>query len=388
MEGPEHPASQLSRLAPVVPPRPVQGYGPGVRAVIASAAFVVVVAGMKAASTIIVPFLLAVFLAVLSGPPLSGLRRRGFSRGVSLLVVLLLLAVGFLMFGSLILGAINRFAREWPSLYEPRAEQLALQWDSWVEGLISDHSWLQGLQIGDVRSLWEGWTNPDAVMQQVMSAMRTAGGLLSQLLMILVTAMFLVAEASALPDKLRRISPEADRRFAELSKIAEEVNRYMAIKTLTSFVTGCVVALGLWLMGVEFALLWGLLAFLLNYIPNIGSILAGVPPVMMALLQPGGGFGLMLGAATLILITNGVIGYYVEPKWMGRGLGISTLVVFLSLVFWGWVLGPVGMLISVPLTMAFKVALEVTDDTRWMAILMGGEGQSPSATPTNPSRAV
>ena len=116
-----------------------------------------------------------------------------------------------------------------------------------------------------------------------------------------------------------------------------------------------------------------MLAFLLNYIPNIGSVLAAVPAVVLTLIQAEGSLGLPLAAAALYMAVNGFIGYFIEPRWLGRGLGLSTLVVFLSLVFWGWVLGPIGMLISVPLTMAVKIALESNEDARWIAVLMGGE---------------
>lgn len=121
--------------------------------------------------------------------------------------------------------------------------------------------------------------------------------------------------------------------------------------------------------GIDYALLWGVLAFLLNFVPNIGSIIAAVPAVLLALIQLGPFSALM--TAMGYLIANMVMGNIIEPRYMGKGLGLSTLVVFLSLVFWGWVLGPVGMLLSVPLTMLMKIALESSDETRWLAILMG-----------------
>lgn len=346
-------------------------FGVGIRVLIAIAAFVVVVAGMRAAAGLVVPFLLSVFLAILSGPPLAWLRKRGISRPVALLVVLSVLAFGGIGIGILIAGTINRFVGEWPVAYEPRAQQLVTDWNEWIASQIQSKKWLSNLQIEDVRNLWGAGADPGQIMGQFLAAMRAAGGLLSEMLLIIVTAIFLVAEASLLPDKLRMMSPDADRRFAELARIAEEVNRYMAIKTWISLLSGVITAIGLRLIGVEFALLWGLLTFVLNYVPNIGSVLAAVPPLVLSLLQPGGGFGMFTWVLILTIVTNVGTGTFLEPRWMGRGLGLSTLVVFLSLVFWGWVLGPVGMLISVPLTMAVKIALEASEDTRWLAILMG-----------------
>ena len=137
---------------------------------------------------------------------------------------------------------------------------------------------------------------------------------------------------------------------------------------------GTGIAIGVWLavIGVDYAMLWGLLAFLLNYVPNIGSIIAAVPTVLFAAVQLGPGAALWSAAGYLVV--NVVVGSVVEPRFMGRGLGLSTLVVFLSLVFWGWVLGPVGMFLSVPLTMMIKIALDSRPDTHWIAVLLGPEG--------------
>ena len=118
-------------------------------------------------------------------------------------------------------------------------------------------------------------------------------------------------------------------------------------------------------------MLWGTLAFLLNYVPNIGSIIAAIPALLLALVQLGP--GAVLWSAIGYLVVNNLVGNVIEPRFMGRGLGLSTLVVFLSLVFWGWVLGPVGMFLSVPLTMTLKIALDSSEETRWIAILLGPE---------------
>ena len=145
----------------------------------------------------------------------------------------------------------------------------------------------------------------------------------------------------------------------------------MAIKTLISLVTGIFITIWLTIIGVDYPLLWGLLAFALNYVPNIGSIIAALPAVLLAIIQ----LGLMraLLAAAGYIVINLLMGSVVEPRFMGRGLGLSTLVVFLSLLFWGWILGPVGMLLSVPLTITAKIALDSRDETRWIAVLLGSE---------------
>jgi predicted PurR-regulated permease PerM len=157
--------------------------------------------------------------------------------------------------------------------------------------------------------------------------------------------------------------------LGHLTKFTESVNRYLALKTLFSLLTGVAIWIWLSILGVDFSLLWGLVAFLLNFVPNIGSIIAAIPAVLLALIQLGMGSALL--ASLGYVVVNVVVGSIIEPKFMGRGLGLSTLVVFLSLVFWGWVLGPVGMVLSVPLTMIVKIALESHEDTSWIAIILG-----------------
>ena len=152
------------------------------------------------------------------------------------------------------------------------------------------------------------------------------------------------------------------------------MRRYLAIKSLMSLGTGAAVWLWLTILGVDYPVLWGLLAFLLNYVPNIGSIIAAVPAVLLALVQLGPAEAAW--AAAGYLAVNVLFGNVLEPRFMGRGVGLSALVVFLSLVFWGWVLGPVGMFLSVPLTITAKIALAASDETRWAAVLLGTGGEA------------
>jgi predicted PurR-regulated permease PerM len=149
------------------------------------------------------------------------------------------------------------------------------------------------------------------------------------------------------------------------------VKRYMSIKAMVSLITGVIVYVALKIIGVDYPLLWSLLAFLLNFVPNIGSIIAAVPPVILALVQLGSLSALMV--ALVYVAINMIVGNWIEPRYMGKGLGLSTLIVFMSLVFWGWILGPVGMFLSVPLTMLLKIAFETSEDTLWISILMGSD---------------
>jgi predicted PurR-regulated permease PerM len=203
---------------------------------------------------------------------------------------------------------------------------------------------------------------------------------LSDGLVIGFTLIFMLLEAAELPRKLRAISGGTDSMATRFESVQHSVRRYVSIKSRICLVNGILVALWVWWMGVDFPLLWGLLAFLFNYIPNIGSFIAAIPAVVLALIQYGWGAAASVGAGYIVI--DMVLGSIIEPRIMGRGLGLSPLVVFVSLIFWGWVLGPVGMLFSVPLTMLVKIALDHSEDLRWVGVLLSD--QAPPAPPPAP----
>jgi AI-2 transport protein TqsA len=187
--------------------------------------------------------------------------------------------------------------------------------------------------------------------------------------LILFSVIFILLEASDFPEKLKRALGSKTQAFDYFQSFSDSVQRYLLIKTLVSIGTGIIVGITLAWMGVDYAILWAVIAFLLNFIPNIGSIIAAVPPMLIALIQLGPMSAMLV--ACLYLVTNVLFGNVIEPRFMGRSLGLSTLVVFVSLVFWGWIFGPVGMLLSIPLTMVVKIALENSQRNRWLAILLG-----------------
>jgi len=198
--------------------------------------------------------------------------------------------------------------------------------------------------------------------------LRSLSQLLGNTFLIVVTVIFMLLEASVFSEKIEAIRNDAGRTLARIADFLGQTKHYMAIKAATSLATGVLIGVGMILLGVDYPILWGLLAFLLNFIPNIGSIIAAVPAILLAMLQLGLGSALAVGI--YFLAVNMVIGNFIEPRVMGRGMGLSTLVVFMSLVFWGWLLGPVGMMLSVPLTMLVKFGTESHADTRWIAILL------------------
>jgi AI-2 transport protein TqsA len=181
-------------------------------------------------------------------------------------------------------------------------------------------------------------------------------------------------ELSSIPDKLRSVFKGPAESLDYLTTIVNSIRHYLGIKTVISIITSILIYIALSIIGLDYAILWALIAGLLNYIPNIGSIIAAVPALLFALVQLG------LGSAVWTLVSfmavNNILGNFIEPRIMGRGLGLSTLVVFISLIFWGFVLGTVGMFLSVPLTITIKIVLEQNEKTRWIAILLGTPGDA------------
>lgn len=324
------------------------------------AALVIIIAGVKTASALLVPFLLAIFIAIICAGPFHWLQQRKVPPSLALLLVIGTVMLAGLLVVTLIGTSVNDFTREIP-VYQQKLRGQTLQLVSYLDKF--------GIQIS--KEILLDHFDPGAVMQSAASMLAKAGGVLTNSFLILLTVIFILFEAAGMPAKLQAALPNADSSLASFEKFVNGVRQYLAIKTLVSLATGATVALGLFLLGLDYPLLWGLIAFLLNYVPNIGSIIAAVPAVLLAVVQLGLGQALIVAA--IYLSINVVMGNAVEPKLMGRKLGLSSLVVFLSLVFWGWVLGPVGMLLSVPLTMIVKIALEVNDSTNWLAILLGSD---------------
>ncbi len=340
------------------------------------ASFVVVVAGIKASAVIVVPFLLAVFISIICSAPFLWLRKKGVSNWLAILLVIIGIVLGGYIIGTLLGTSIDDFSRNLPA-YSGKLNAQYVRMINWFEGKGVDMSRFELVEI----------LEPGKSMQLVAILFNGLGDVLANSFLIIITVIFILLEISGFPAKFTAIFRNPDEPLAQIEKITSNVKHYLAIKTLISLMTGLLVTLFLYILDVDYPLLWGLLAFLLNYVPNIGSIIAALPAILQALIQFGLGKAIVVAACYVVI--NMVIGNFIEPRFMGRGLGLSTLVVFLSLIFWGWVLGPVGMLLSVVLTVTVKIVLESREDTRWLAILLGSkvpEVESADAGPPDGDR--
>lgn len=328
--------------------------------IITSAAFVIVIAGMKIASPIIVPFLLASFIAILTLPILLFLNKKGVPKGISILAIILILVLAGGTISTLLGTSISGFSSRIPFY----TEQITNRAD-WALELIKNF----GIEIPE--STIHEYFDPGTAIQIIGNTLSGLKKVLTNTFLIILTVLFLLMEAGGFSNKIKKAFPKSKNVFAPIQSFFDGFNRYLAIKTSTSILTGILIFLWLFSFGIDFPILWGLLAFMLNFVPNVGSILAAIPAVLLAIIQ----FGFFKAFLVVIgfLIVNIGLGGLLEPRFLGKGLGLSPLVVFISLIFWGWVLGPVGMLLSVPLTMILKIALENSPNTKWIAIIIGSE---------------
>ena len=334
------------------------------------AALIIIAAGLKSAQEIMVPFLLAAFIATIAATPMFWIRAKGVPAGIALALVVVGIFTALLLIGAVATQSTSAFIAKLP-FYQERL--ISIQGDLVVA--------LEGFGIPvDLSKLLEGFSLSSA-LKFAGSTLASLGNLLSNGFLIILTVIFILAEATSFYPKLNSVLSNPQRDLVYFTRFANNMNRYVALKTSMSLLTGLLVSVTLWILDIDFPILWGLLAFLLNFIPTIGSIFAAIPPLLLALIQHSPSAA---GAVALVFfLINMGVGNVLEPRYMGKGLDLSTLVVFLSLIFWGWILGTVGMFLSVPLTMTGKIAMEANPRTVWLARLLGqGEGSElpPAAT--------
>ncbi|HDT2305611.1 TPA: AI-2E family transporter [Citrobacter braakii] len=329
----------------------------GLKIVIMLGMLVIILSGIRVAADIIVPFILALFIAVVLNPVVQRMVKLRIPRviAVSLLIVIIVMLMVLLL--AYLGTSLNELARTLPQYRS-----------SLVIPLKNLEPWLQRAGIGVSVDELVKYIDPNAAMTLVTNLLAQLSNAMSSIFLLLLTVVFMLLEVPQLPNKLKQMMSRPIEGMAAIQRAIDSVSHYLVLKTAISIVTGLVAWGMLAALDVRFAFVWGLLAFALNYIPNIGSVLAAIPPIAQVLVFSGLYNALVVFAGYLVI--NLVFGNILEPRIMGRGLGLSTLVVFLSLIFWGWLLGPVGMLLSVPLTIIVKIALEQTNGGQSIAVLL------------------
>lgn len=311
----------------------------GLKIVIMLGMLVIILCGIRFAAEIIVPFILALFIAVILNPLVQHMVRWRVPRVLAVSILMTIIVMAMVLLLAYLGSALNELTRTLPQYR-----------NSIMTPLQALEPLLQRVGIDVSVDQLAHYIDPNAAMTLLTNLLTQLSNAMSSIFLLLLTVLFMLLEVPQLPGKI------------------DSVSHYLVLKTAISIITGLVAWAMLAALDVRFAFVWGLLAFALNYIPNIGSVLAAIPPIAQVLVFNGFYEALLVLAGYLLI--NLVFGNILEPRIMGRGLGLSTLVVFLSLIFWGWLLGPVGMLLSVPLTIIVKIALEQTAGGQSIAVLL------------------
>lgn len=325
---------------------------------ISIACVVIILAGLKAAQTIVVPFLLAIFITVLVSPLVLYVQKLRVGRVFSFLLVTFAFVAIMVFFGSVIFDAIKEFSARLP--------ELQAKFNDVLQG-ISARLVRFGVEF-DVQGLG---VDPNEVAAQISILLRKTGSIVSTGFFIFIMVSFMVFESSMMDEKIRYFSQRSHATHTFVKKFASNLKKYLLIKTIASACTGALIGLGLWVLGVPYAALWGILAFVLNFIPTIGSIVAVFPTLFVTLSTMDISYSVWTIA--IYLAVNVAIGNIIEPRFLGQGLGLSTISVLAGLLLWGFVLGIGGLFLAVPLTMSLQIALASNDKTKSIATLLGNK---------------
>ena len=330
-----------------------------VTVVVVLAGLVIISAGMRAFASVLVPVLIATFLAILLAPSVQALLKRNWPKSLAVVTTILGTVIVAFLLTALVGDSLVRFSRQVP------------EYATGVQGIKDDiFAWLSQRGIG--RDLEGGVLDSAIDTSRLLALIRDVLGGVANLagkgVIILLLAAFALLEMDRRQDVFEAALGKQTTVLATLRHYSTQVVQYLKVKTWMSAGTGLAIGLSLWLLGVDYPVLWGVLAFLLNFVPAVGSLIAAIPPVLLALLQYG--VGRAIGVVGAVLVVNIVFSNIIEPKVMGRSFGISPVTVLVALLYWAWVFGPVGMILAIPLTVALKIALEGNERTTWIAGLM------------------
>ena len=330
-------------------------YVGGVRFWIIATGIIISLAALKQASHIVNIILVAAFLTAISLAPLNWLKKKGLPKSLSIVIVVFLIILIVGLIGLLIGESVNNFMDKLPTLQA--------QFDDFAS---KTNEQLASIGIINKNDDILSHITKKSLLPMVAPVASGFGSILSGSALIFIIFIFMIAESEQFSKKLNYISANSSNHSEQILK---QIRNYFGIKTLTSLATGILVGISLYILGVQFAVLWGFLAFILNFIPSIGSFIAAIPAILLALVLNGPMIALI--ALIIYLVINTIIGNAIEPQLMGRNLGLSPLVVFLSMMLFGYILGPIGMLIATPLAIIIKMLLDNREVTRNLGIMIG-----------------
>ncbi|WP_236842831.1 AI-2E family transporter [Campylobacter lanienae] len=321
------------------------------------ASFVIIISGLSLASSIVVPFLLAVFIAIIVYPILEMMSKIHINRFFAFIILIGICGSGLWFLGNVIAGAIVKFSTDLP-LYKTKI-------DIFIDNLII---YAKDQADIDISNNLLSFINLDKLIITTSNLLLQTGSLVTQSFLVFLLLAFILFESQIFKQKVEYFAIKDPSALHIANTFISNLKRYLAIKTISSIATGVIVWGFLILFDVPHALLWAVLAFILNYIPTIGSIIAAIPAILVSLAV--NDISATLWLTLIYLVVNISIGNFIEPRFLGKGLGISTLVVILSLLFWGFIFGIGGMFLAVPLTMSIKIALDANPRTKFISILL------------------
>lgn len=323
-------------------------------AVVKWAAIFIIIASIKLSRPIVLPLLIALFISITLSLPISYLVLKKMNRNLATFIVLIVFGASVYLMGEIIGKSAGEFVRNISEYRDILSQKLA------------------GTQLGDfIDNTIVGDQDKNKLLGFIFGIIAELQRVVGQVVFITILTLFMIFELEVFPIKFKAIFGRKGKKGAEanLRLITLNITRYLGIKTISSSATGLLIYVSLKIIGVDYAVLWAMIAFLFNFIPNIGSMIAAIPALLFTWVQLGNTGFFWAGIAYLII--NMIIGSIIEPRILGKGMGLSTFIVFLSLVFWGWVLGPVGFFLSVPLTMVLKIILNSNESSKYFAILLG-----------------
>ncbi|MFT7304443.1 MAG: AI-2 transport protein TqsA [Akkermansiaceae bacterium] len=353
------------------------------RILLTAAAVFILVAGLKLAQSFFIPVLLAAFIATVSFPITLWLRSHKVPRPIAVLLTVLVdfaFLTGIVVIAIALMGDLDA---KWQEKYYPAVNDKIEEVSEFAVAV------LEKWQIPEAEEKVKQYAaiqidesiNPFALGKDVAVSVVS---FLGTTLLILILTVFMLSEARMFGRRVNAILEARGPNLDRIMSATADIHRDLAMKTIVSLATGVLAGFLCWAAGLDFFILWGIVAFAFNFIPVLGSIIAGVPPFVLAYLVDGGPSALAVGVGYISI--NIFLGNFLEPMLMGRRFGLSTLVVIISVLFWGFVWGPVGMFLAVPLTMVLKVMLDNSEELRWMAVAITKEKRHPLLDPEDDER--
>jgi AI-2 transport protein TqsA len=329
------------------------------KALIAGACTVVLLAGMHFGASIVNVVLFSFFLAIIALPALRNLEGRGIPTLGAVLILIAGLALTAILFIGVLSLSVPELEEALPAYQDLLAEQIAR-----LVALLTSF----GVSLPEMDSI-DVISGTTSLIPTIATIVAGLIQFLIDVLLVIIVAVFMLLEVSRWGNMLTQTPNIARDAVGQFITFSDQLIEYVIIRIKINLITGAATAVLLWAMGIQSALLWGLVVFVMSFIPYIGLALASIPPAGIAWLQLG------LAGAVVVLVGIGAINFAAEnilfPQMAGKRLDLSPLAVIVSILFWTWVLGVPGMFLGVPLTLMVKYLLEGFEETRWIAALMG-----------------